>query len=360
VFFTRRQVGRPAIPFALAVLCLALPAAGQPAPAQRLFSETRPAMGSSFTVHFYAADAKQAAALMEAAFDEIERVEEMLSNYRPASELSRINRLAATQAVTTDSEMFALLERVLEHSRASGSAFDPTVGPLMRAWGFFRGQGRYPTTEELAKARATVGWQQVILDRETRTVRFSSPGVELDPGAFGKGYAVDRVIELLAEAGVTAALVDAASSTMRALGAPPGEKGWKIEVPRPKDRNQPLAMLALRDSALSTSGNYEKFFRLDGREYGHILDPRTGEPVQKMLQTTVTAPSGLESDILSTTVFVLGFDKGVTLLERVQGGSAIWVHAEPRGYKTIAWHWPGQYVSDGGWVKDLGRAAVKR
>src|SRR3989475_11611114 len=131
---------------------------------EQLFAQSRQAMGTTFTIYLYTANEEQAAEYFEAAFEEIERLDEALSNYRTSSELSRINRLAANEAVTTDPEVFELLEQSLDYSRRSGGAFDITVGPLMRAWGFFRGKGRYPAAEKLARARVSVGWQGVVLD----------------------------------------------------------------------------------------------------------------------------------------------------------------------------------------------------
>ena len=162
-----------------------------------LFHELRPAMGTSFEIYLYAADRDRASEIFEEAFDEIERVEAALSNYRSSSELSRINSGAAADPVVTDPEVFALLERAFNYSRLSNGAFDITVGRLMKAWGFFRGSGRYPSGEELAHARTQIGWRRVSLDRTTRTVRFLSKGLELDPGGIGKGYAIDCVVAVL-------------------------------------------------------------------------------------------------------------------------------------------------------------------
>jgi len=309
-------------------------------PSLRLFSETRPAMGTKFTIHLFAADERKAAEYFELAFDEIDRIEEVLSNYRPSSELSRINSRAAQEAVTTDPEVFALLRLALDFSRRSNGAFDITVGPLVRAWGFFRGEGRYPSAEELAKARAVVGWKNVQLDPASRTVHYRFPGVELDLGAVGKGYALDRVIELLREAGVQSALVDAGSSTMLALGAPPGEEGWRVQIPQPANRTQSVSSVLLRDASLSTSGSYEKFFRLNGRTYCHIFDPRIGEPVQNMLQTTVIASDATTSDILSTALFVLGPAAGKELLRSGPDAKVLWIQGEPQALQLDFWRWP--------------------
>jgi thiamine biosynthesis lipoprotein len=335
---------------AIASLCAASNAL-QGAPSQpgfglgrdfHLFVRSHPAMGTEFTIYLYAPDEQQASADFQAAFDEIDRIEDALSNYKPSSELSRINRDAASDAgIVTDPEVFDVLQTSLHYSQLSDGAFDVTVGPLMRAWGFFRGQGHYPTDVELAQARASVGWRNVHLDPATRTVHFARKGTDIDLGGIGKGYAVDRVVTLLREAGVASALVDAGSSTLYAIGAPPGESGWPIRVPRPGDRTHALSLVRLRDASLSTSGSYEKFFQLNGHIYCHIMDPRTGRPVQDMLQTSVIAKDATTTDALSTTLFVMGPTAGSHLLASL-GGHAIWITGTANAPQVRTWKWTGE------------------
>lgn len=316
--------------------------ASRPAPAREaLFSESRPAMGTTFEIHLYAADRDRARELFEAAFEEIERVEAALSNYRPSSELSRINAQAATAPVVTDPEVFALIERAFEYSRRSDGAFDITVGRLMKAWGFFRGSGRLPSEDELARVREQTGWRRVTLDPARRSVRFLAQGLELDPGGIGKGYALDRVASLLREDGVRAALLSSGSSSIYALGAPPGRAGWTVRVPDPLERARALSEVVLKDQSLSTSGNYEKFFRVGGRVYCHIMDPRTGRPVEGVLQTTVIAPAATDSDALSTAVFVLGPERGARLLAGVAGAAGLVVNDRGGAGRVVEIRWPG-------------------
>ena len=305
-----------------------------------LYYETRQAMGTSVEVYLYAADAGQAAALFEAVFEEIERVEAALSTYRPSSELSRINTYAEAMPVTTDPEVFNLIGRTLAFSRQTDGAFDITVGRLMKAWGFFRGQGRFPSTDELAQARKQTGWHYVTLDTTARAVRLGRMGLQLDMGAIGKGYAIDQVARLLRAHGVTAAFIGTGQSSYYAIGAPPGEDGWLINVPAPFDREQTLSAVRLRDAALSTSGNYEKFFELEGRRYCHIMDPRTGQPVEGMVQVTVIAPNAADSDALSTSVFVLGPDAGAALLDKHPGTAALLVTGTIEQAHVVSLGWP--------------------
>ena len=297
-------------------------------------------MGTSFEVYVYAPDHERASELFEAAFDEIERVEQSLSNYRSSSELSRINVIAADAQVVTDPEVFALLKRAFDYSRQSDGAFDVTVGKLMKAWGFFRGAGRYPSNEELARAREQTGWQRVRLDPRARSVFFLTRGIELDLGGIGKGYALDCVARVLREAGVTAALISSGSSSIYAIGAPPGKAGWPVRVSDPLDRTRILSTILLKDQSLSTSGNYEKFFQLSGRTYCHIMDPGTGRPVEGMLQTSVIAPEATDSDALSTAVFVMGAARSVRLLDNIAGTSAIFVGERKGLGRIVQIRWP--------------------
>ena len=307
--------------------------------ALELFVQSRNAMGTVFTIYLYVRSEPEAQALFESAFDEIERLDETLSNYRESSELSRINRLAAHQAVTTDPEVFSLLETAVDFSRRSDAAFDITVGPLMRAWGFFRGNGHRPSEDELRLARETVGFHNLLLHAPARTVRFAVPSLELDFGAIGKGYAVDCVAAVLVEAGVESGFIDAGSSTVYAMGAPPGKNGWKVRLPDPQARSQTLSSVTLRDQSLSTSGNYEQFFEIEGRRYCHIMDPRTATPVQGILQTTLIATDSTTTDALSNAMFVLGPEAGSKLLASVPDSRGLWILDAPEPQRVVRWQW---------------------
>lgn len=298
-------------------------------------------MGTSFEVYLYAPDGRRARELFQVAFDEIERIETALSTYRATSEISRINAHAATGPVTTDPEVFQLLTESLRWSRRSGGAFDITVGRLVEAWGFFRGEGRYPQPEELARAREASGWARMVLDEAERSVRFLAPGMGLDLGAVGKGYALDRVARLLRELGVGAALLNAGRSSYFALGRPPDRGGWRIRVPDPLDPDRTISSVELEDASLSTSGSAEQYFELEGRRYSHILDPRTGHPVQGVAQVTVIAATATESDVLSTALFVLGPAKGEALLQEVGGAAALVVTGTGDELQVHDINWPG-------------------
>jgi thiamine biosynthesis lipoprotein len=262
-------------------------------------------MGTEFTVAAYGRDPKFLAETVEEVFEEIDRIDAQMSNYKAESELSQINREAASRVMPVEPGLFALLQKSLQYSEDTGGAFDITVGPLMKAWGFFRGEGRVPSTEELHAVLTHVGYQHVKLDPSARTIRFDVPGIELDLGGIAKGYAVDRAVDILRENGVTAALVSSGMSTIYALGAPPYEEGWKIILRDPFDSTVAADTVYLKNFSMSTSGNYNKFFKLGGKTYSHIMDPHTGMPVENMLSTTVFVTTATDSDALSK-LYVLG------------------------------------------------------
>jgi FAD:protein FMN transferase len=269
--------------------------------------ESLDAMGSTYTVALYGYNEDQMEAAVEAAFNEVRRLDRMLSNYRPDAELAGINRQAADRPVKVTPELFDLLLKCKEYSSESEGAFDITVGPLMRVWGFFKGTGRLPAKEDVAKALRKVGYRNVILDRETRTVRFAQPGVELDPGGIGKGYAVDRMVDVLKDNGITSALVSAGGSSIYALGTPNNsDKGWEVKIRDPKDARKTIEDVYLKNQSMSTSGSYEKFFEAEGRIYSHIMDPRTGYPARGVLSVSVITPTTLDSEGWTKPYFILG------------------------------------------------------
>ena len=265
------------------------------------------AMGSTFSVALYGTDRIKLEAAADAALEEAQRLDEMLSNYKPESELSLVNRDAAQWPVRVSPELFRLLSDAVEYSRESEGAFDMTVGPLMKVWGFYKGTGHLPHQAEVAAALTKVGYRHIQLDADAGTVRFDRPGVELDPGGIGKGYAVDKMVEILKQRGVKIALVAGSDSSIYGLGAPPAEpRGWAVEIKDPWDKTKTAATVYLKDMSLSTSGSYEKFFRAEGRVYAHIMDPRTGYPAQGSVAVSILSPRTLDSEVWAKPYFVNG------------------------------------------------------
>lgn len=264
------------------------------------------AMGSTYSVVIYGEDRDRLQSIVAEALEEARRLDHLLSNYRPESEWSEVNRMAAHQAVPVSKELFQLLSACVEYSRQSEGTFDISVGPLMKVWGFYKGSGHLPHRAEVRGVLSKVGYKNILLDAKAQTVRFAQDGVELDPGGIGKGYAVDKIVEILRADGIRSALVSAAGSSIYALGAPPGESGWKLNIKDPKNPSKSVANLVLKDSSLSTSGNYEKFFLAEGKLYSHIMDPRTGFPSQGMLSVSIVAPRTIDSEAWAKPYYILG------------------------------------------------------
>jgi len=277
-----------------------------PAGAQQLERSTD-AMGATFSVVLYGSDQDLMNRAIDAAFDEVHRLDELLSNYKPASEWSRINREAAVGPVVVSSESFQLLSDCIEYSRASEGTFDVTVGPLMRAWGFFGGDRKVPSSDQIREALEMVGSHHIQLNPQKCTVHFDHPGVEIDPGGVGKGYAVGRMVEILRSRGFGNALVAASGSSIFGLGNPPGEpRGWPISIADPWDHRKNAAHVFLKNMSLSTSGSYEKSFRVAGHRYSHIMDPRRGVPAESAVQVTVVAPRAIDSEVWAKPYYIQG------------------------------------------------------
>ena len=265
-------------------------------------------MGTVFTLVVYGPDREYLAEVASEVFDGIDQLDGQMSNYQPTSELSRINREAARGPVLVEPQLFRLIQDSVRTSAETGGAFDITVGPLMKTWGFFRGRGRLPAPAEIAAALKHVGYRNLELNTAERTLRFQRGGMEIDLGGIAKGYAVDQAVEILRSRGIRSALVSSGTSSAYALGSPPGERGWQITVRSPYDARKAADIVRLRNFSLSISGDYERFFRIGGKLYCHIMDPRTGRPVENMLATVVLAARCTETDALSTAFFVMGVE----------------------------------------------------
>ena len=271
----------------------------------------RHAMATRFEIVLHGGNPVALRAAGEEALDEVERLESLLSLYRTSSEIAHVNARAFHEPVRVSVPVFRLLAHACQLSEATGGAFDITVGPLLKCWGFIGESGRKPTDEELAEARARVGWHHVELDAAAFTVRLARPGMILDLGAIGKGYAIDCGSNLLREAGVTSAILHGGTSSIYAIGCPPGADGWKIAIRQPAERipeaeNLALPTVTLRDEALSVSAVWGKSFQDEATRFGHILDPRSGHPAGQTVLTAVALPSATESDALSTALLALG------------------------------------------------------
>ena len=266
------------------------------------------AMGSVYTIVAYDEDRNALQSAIDLAFEEVSRLDGLLSNYKPRSEWSLVNREAGLHPVRVGPELFGLVEACLRYSQQSDGAFDITVGPLVRTWGFYKGSGRLPHRAEIREALAKVGYRNVILNRDNLTIRFAQPGVEMDPGGIGKGYAVDRIVDILRSRGIKRALVSAGGSSMYGLGSPPDRTdGWHVNISHPKDAGRSVGELTLHDVSMATSGTSEKFFVSGGKLYSHIFDPRTGYPAAAgVLSVSVVAAKAIDSEAWTKPMFIQG------------------------------------------------------
>jgi thiamine biosynthesis lipoprotein len=291
---------------------------------QHLFRHdaSRISMACEYAIEAYGPDADALPHIVDDAFDEVDRIDRLMSHYNANSPLSRVNREAAQHPVKVEPELFDFIVEAMRYHHDSDGAFDITVGPLMKAWGFFRGEGRMPSDEELAAARHHVGSAHVTPNPISKTIGFDESGVELDLGGIAKGYAVDRVVGLFKRRQIAAALVSAGGSTIYGLGAPPGRDGWDVMIQDPIDSRKIALTVQLKDRALSVAGTSEKSFEAGGVTYSHIMDPRAGRPVQGVLSVAVLASSGTAGDALDDAFFVLGPEGSRAYLSRLRDTEA--------------------------------------
>jgi thiamine biosynthesis lipoprotein len=287
-------------------------------------------MGSPFNLVLYTTGEPAARRASDAAFARVEQLNGILSDYDPDSELMRLCDRAGTGPVAVSDDLYRCLARALEVARASAGAFDPTINPVGRLWRRARRDRRLPDADLLAKAQALVGWENVRLDPARRTAELLRPGMKLDLGGIAKGFAAGEAHAVLKAHGVDRALVAAAGDIV-VSGPPPGRDGWRIGIAPLDPTRPPERVLVLHDAAVSTSGDAERFVVIDGRRYGHIIDPRTGEGIIRRASVTVVARDGATADSLATAAFVLGPERGMTLVEATEGAAALFVQHVPDG-----------------------------
>ena len=309
-----------------------------PAPPEELvrfeYEETH--MASPFKIVLYSTDPATARRASRAAFDRIAALNTILSDYDPESELSRLSQSAGKNPVQASPDLFEVLARSRAIYERSGGAFDVTIAPVGRLWRRARRDHKLPDPSKLAEARKLVGSDRMMLDPTARAVWLKSAGMKLDVGGIAKGYAAQAALEVLRRAGITRALVGGAGDIV--VGdAPPGKKGWTIAIaPLEQDRSggAPAALLLAR-AAVSTAGDAERFVIIDGHRYSHIINPATGQAVEDRASVTVVAPDGGTADALETTVYILGPERGLKLVEETPGAAAIFVRMTKDGIKTF-------------------------
>ncbi|MGZ5130000.1 MAG: FAD:protein FMN transferase [Caldimonas sp.] len=281
-------------------------------------------MGTAIGVELWSDDRAAGIAAIDSVMAEMHRIDRAMSPHKPDSELSRINREACAAPVPLSEEMASLLARAESFARLSGGAFDITYAAVGQLYDY-RERVR-PSDEAIARARQSVGWRHLVLDRQARTVRFARPGMRIDLGGFAKGHAVDNAARLLRARGIAHAMVSAGGDS-RVIGDRRG-RPWTIGIRDPRRASGELvAVLPLEDVSISTSGDYERFFVEGGERFHHLIDPATGRSPGGVRSVTVLAEDGLTSEALSKTVFVLGVEKGLALIASQPGVDAVVVDA---------------------------------
>lgn len=329
----RQQRARRAAPKA------APPAVRKLAGKESHFACSYETMGTEATIVVVAPEHKTAEKYVRLAMAQIEVVNKTMNTYRPESELSRVNRDAASGPVEVSPELFTVIAYGVHLSQLSGGAFDVTYSPLRDLWRQAQKNNRLPTQAELDACRKKVGWQKLKLDKEKHTVQFEVPGMKIDLGGIAKGYGIDTAAEVMTGAGLKNGFVDIGGD-LRVLGRTESGRKWTIGVrdPRYPVRVAPdlkhvpfLGKLNLTDCGVATSGDYERYFVVDGKHYSHIINPATGWPVDDVVSVTVIAPTAIEADGLATVVSILSVDKSLKLIESIDGVECMLVAHGPKG-----------------------------
>ena len=303
----------------LILACAAPCLAAKPA----LYRDSRIIMGTLFEVQVYDANAALAKRAIAAALDEMTRVDQLLSNYKPASELSGMNQEAFQAPFHASPELFNFVTASRQFYDNTLGTFDPTVGALVRAWGFFSRKPGLPGADQIAAAKLASGFDKVQIDPAERTIRYAVKGLEMDPGGIGKGYAADHATEVLKRLGIHSALVNAGGSSITTIGHPPGQRAWQVAISNPANPSKALAVVVLRDTSLSTSGVSQQSLQSGSHTYSHIFDPRTGEPVENMCQVTVVTQNGTAAEALSKAAFILSRENLTDVLRHYPGSHVL-------------------------------------
>lgn len=292
------------------------------------FQRTQLHMGTLVTVTAIASEIHSAQEAVQAGFGEIKRLDQLLSTWRADSELSRVNAEAGRQPVQVSQETMDLVVRALNMAQLTAGGFNIMLGPAIEAWSVTERQ-RIPDLEELHRLKSLVDWSAVLINREARTIYLPHKGMRIDVGGIGKGYAADRAVEVMKQAGAKGGIV-ALSGDIKAFGVPQERAGFPVGIRHPREEGTLIGIIDLRDEAISTAGDYERFFERDGVRYHHILDPTTLEPARKCQSVTVVAKEGTIADGLDTGIFVLGPEQGMALVEQLPEVEAIIIDDEGR------------------------------
>ena len=289
---------------------------------------TFPMMGTVGNISLVSEQEELAEKALDEAQQIIREIEAVCNVFNPESELSRLNRSAYGKEFVCSPLLWEMLTEADRAWKSSAGAYDPTVQELMKLWGFRRKRRTLPTEAERAEAMKKTGWDKVVLDREKHSVRFAVEGIGIDLGGIAKGFALEKVLDSLRKAGIRRAVVDLGGN----IGCLAGEKQppFRIGVRDPESPDRQIAVFEMTNECVATSGNYERYVIIDGKQYTHIMDPRTGDPVSGVLSVTVITPRGTDSDALSTAVFV-GGEKLAEKVCRELPGTGVFIIRHPQG-----------------------------
>jgi thiamine biosynthesis lipoprotein len=303
-------------------------------------SGVRVVMGTLAKVIADAADSNTAKQCIQAAFTEIEKIDDLMSYHKSDSEISKLNRDGFARAVKVSKSTYEVLQKSIEFSKLSGGAFDVTVGPLVDLWHLAQDTNSLPTDAELQQVHSKVGYDKLILDANETSVRFAVEGMRVDLGGIAKGYAIDKAVEAMQRGGSVGGMVDIGGE-VRCFGLPPaGQKKWRIGLQDPdKSKNglnvgAPLLVLDLVDAAVATSGHYRRFVTIGGKRYSHIVNPESGHSSESLASVTIISKSAIDADALATAVSVMGAEKGLALIASIPATDAILITSAPK-YEII-------------------------
>jgi len=313
-------------------LFLLLPGSGATQPSLSRFEYARLRMGTSVRIVFYAPDEVHARQAADSAYARIDDLENVLSNYRADSEVSRLSASSGHEARRVEPDLFRVLESASRFSRLTDGAFDVTVGPLVLLWREARRSKKMPDRVLLERARQVVGYRNLELRPDKHTIWLKKEGMSLDLSAIAKGYVADQALLVLKSKGITSALIDAGGDIVLS-DPPPGRPGWRVGVQKASADPEPTGSVVLRNRAIATSGDTYQFVELDGKRYSHILDPRTGLGTTDMASATVIAGDGMTADSLATALCVMSPEKGIRLVESLPGVSALVTRRTAKGVR---------------------------
>ena len=301
--------------------------------AQAVFQRSFIKMGSAFDLTLVAANQLEANQLFEQAIAEIDRIERLISSWDQASETSQVNQMAGKEAVKVTKELYDLVFRAKAIAQLTDGAFDPTYASVDKIWTFNGHDIEQPKPEIISASVDKIGFDKIVFDPIESSLYLPLQGMKIGFGAIGKGYAADRVKSLLQKQGVTAGIVNA-SGDMSAWGVQPNGKPWQVGLVNPKSKDKVFAWFPIKNQAVVTSGDYEKFILINGKRYGHIINPKTGFPSQGVISCTVFAPKAELADALSTALFVMGVETGIDFINQLDKVEAIMIDDAGKVYTS--------------------------